>query len=58
MEPIRKIELAAWTVIELVTLFAAIEAELRARKAKSGERSTSFVERERLRRAQGRARTR
>jgi hypothetical protein len=51
MEPLTTIELGTCTVMELVTLFVAIEAELWARKKSPAEREVSFVNQEKIRRA-------
>lgn len=51
MEPLTTIELATCTIPELVTLYCAIETELWAGRKSDEQRETSFVNRERIRRA-------
>ena len=51
MEPLTTIELGTCTWLELATLFCAIEAELWTHPHNADEHSTSFVNREKVRRA-------
>jgi hypothetical protein len=51
MEPLTTIELETCTIVELVALYCAIEAELWAGRKSDEQRDKSFVNQERIRRA-------
>jgi hypothetical protein len=51
MEPLMTIELATCSWLELAALYCTIEAELWAHPHDADERSASFVNREKVRRA-------
>ena len=51
MEPLTTIELETCTLVELVTLFCTIEAELWVGSHDTEERKTNFANQEKIRRA-------